>query len=454
MPNDTSDAVTDDGILLKIDANVELLSENKENIPEDNFNASVPNIKNADIVASEDSKVDLESENNEKILEEEQVNANSSLKLATPNKIQEDNFNSSIPKIKNTDIVPNEESKVELSNADDENFTGKEQVDVNKQQLLINSSLTLATPNKIQEDNFSTSIKNTDIVPNKDSKEQDLLTSNDDSLNFAKPSLPMISKAGTKMETPKSIPENIENRQEFSMNTSQPLYGTPNTQFYETANSASKFEISNENIFGEVQPDVNNQQLLINTSLTSVAPNKFVPNDTSDAIICTATDDVVLEVNTKVELSSESNENIPKVEQADVNKQQLLINSSLTLAEPNKIEGDNFNTSVRNIKDSNTEEAVKTCSGQVSAVEKIDEQQQKIMENDEEPMLPKRGGYNLDFLDNLDDPNFNPFETKTKVSNNFSEDQPISNANRRESFDDKLNDPNFNPFETKSKVII
>ena len=28
--------------------------------------------------------------------------------------------------------------------------------------------------------------------------------------------------------------------------------------------------------------------------------------------------------------------------------------------------------------------------------------------------IPK-GGYNLDFLDNLDDPNFNPFETKSKV---------------------------------------
>ena len=28
--------------------------------------------------------------------------------------------------------------------------------------------------------------------------------------------------------------------------------------------------------------------------------------------------------------------------------------------------------------------------------------------------LPKKG-YNLDFLDNLDDPNFNPFETKSKV---------------------------------------
>ena len=45
------------------------------------------------------------------------------------------------------------------------------------------------------------------------------------------------------------------------------------------------------------------------------------------------------------------------------------------------------------------------------------------------------GGYNLDFLDkaDLDDPNFNPFETKTKVV---------------------LDDPNFNPFETKSKVVL
>ena len=29
---------------------------------------------------------------------------------------------------------------------------------------------------------------------------------------------------------------------------------------------------------------------------------------------------------------------------------------------------------------------------------------------------PKPSGYNLDFLDNLDDPNFNPFATKSKVS--------------------------------------
>ena len=98
MPNDTSDAATDDGILLKIDANVELLSEDKENIPEDNFNANVPNVKNADIEANENSKVDLSNKNNEKILGEELVDQNLSLTLATPNKIQEDDFST-----KNTD---------------------------------------------------------------------------------------------------------------------------------------------------------------------------------------------------------------------------------------------------------------------------------------------------------------------------------------------------------------
>ena len=44
-----------------------------------------------------------------------------------------------------------------------------------------------------------------------------------------------------------------------------------------------------------------------------------------------------------------------------------------------------------------------------------------------------KGGYNLDFLDNLDDPNFNPFETKTKVVELFGdgkeEDMKIDIAN-------------------------
>ena len=41
--------------------------------------------------------------------------------------------------------------------------------------------------------------------------------------------------------------------------------------------------------------------------------------------------------------------------------------------------------------------------------------------------VPKSGGYNLDFLDNLDDPNFNPFETKTKVVEAFGESNDVEN---------------------------
>ena len=41
------------------------------------------------------------------------------------------------------------------------------------------------------------------------------------------------------------------------------------------------------------------------------------------------------------------------------------------------------------------------------------------------------------FEDQLDDPDFNPFETKSKVVNDRMEEE----------------DPNFNPFATKSKVM-
>eukprot|EP00091_Calanus_sinicus_P000923 TRINITY_DN10887_c0_g1_i1.p1 TRINITY_DN10887_c0_g1~~TRINITY_DN10887_c0_g1_i1.p1 ORF type:complete len:112 (-),score=25.84 TRINITY_DN10887_c0_g1_i1:228-563(-) len=37
-------------------------------------------------------------------------------------------------------------------------------------------------------------------------------------------------------------------------------------------------------------------------------------------------------------------------------------------------------------------------------------------------------GYNMDFLDQLDDPNFNPFETKTAVKNNFEDSKPVIEA--------------------------
>merc|ERR1719210_938880 len=40
---------------------------------------------------------------------------------------------------------------------------------------------------------------------------------------------------------------------------------------------------------------------------------------------------------------------------------------------------------------------------------------------EEEPVKVPSKGYNLDFLDNLDDPNFNPFETKSSIVNKFDE---------------------------------
>merc|ERR1719474_2230588 len=51
----------------------------------------------------------------------------------------------------------------------------------------------------------------------------------------------------------------------------------------------------------------------------------------------------------------------------------------------------------------------------------MSEQVNKEVEQQEEEDLPvpPAKGYNLDFLDNLDDPNFNPFETKTAIKNNF-----------------------------------
>ena len=50
------------------------------------------------------------------------------------------------------------------------------------------------------------------------------------------------------------------------------------------------------------------------------------------------------------------------------------------------------------------------------------------MAEDEEEIIPPAKGYNLDFLDNLDDPNFNPFETKTAVTDCFSESAPVTQA--------------------------
>merc|ERR1712042_38418 len=50
---------------------------------------------------------------------------------------------------------------------------------------------------------------------------------------------------------------------------------------------------------------------------------------------------------------------------------------------------------------------------------------------EEDIVLPSKG-YNLDFLDNLDDPNFNHFETKTAVKNQFEASEVVPSATQNE----------------------
>ena len=67
-------------------------------------------------------------------------------------------------------------------------------------------------------------------------------------------------------------------------------------------------------------------------------------------------------------------------------------------------------------------------------------------------------GYNLDFLDKLDDPNFNPFATKSSVVNDGEQlpvSKPAASGYNLDFLDNAdLDDPNFNPFETKTKVVL
>merc|ERR1719234_1421503 len=69
-----------------------------------------------------------------------------------------------------------------------------------------------------------------------------------------------------------------------------------------------------------------------------------------------------------------------------------------------------------------------TLPAKDSRDEMMSEQVSKEEEEEEEEdvPIPPAKGYNLDFLDKLDDPNYNPFETKTAVLNNFDSSAPVS----------------------------
>merc|ERR1719234_2101344 len=66
-----------------------------------------------------------------------------------------------------------------------------------------------------------------------------------------------------------------------------------------------------------------------------------------------------------------------------------------------------------------------TLPAKDSRDEMMSEQVSKEEEEEDVPIPPAKG-YNLDFLDKLDDPNYNPFETKTAVLNNFDSSAPVS----------------------------
>jgi len=68
---------------------------------------------------------------------------------------------------------------------------------------------------------------------------------------------------------------------------------------------------------------------------------------------------------------------------------------------------------------------------------------------EEDTPAPPTKSYNLDFLDNMDDPNFNPFETKTAVKNNFeasvpgavAEETPAKVAETADIVENKVEEP-------------
>ena len=71
---------------------------------------------------------------------------------------------------------------------------------------------------------------------------------------------------------------------------------------------------------------------------------------------------------------------------------------------------------------------------------------------DEDVPLPKRGAYEFDF-DKFDDPNFNPFETKTKVVNAFDQPNPAVTEIDHESMLEGEPGDDFDDFQNEGNVF-
>merc|ERR1712032_1361665 len=71
-------------------------------------------------------------------------------------------------------------------------------------------------------------------------------------------------------------------------------------------------------------------------------------------------------------------------------------------------------------------------------------------EEDDLPAVPKKR-YNMDFLDQLDDPNFNPFETKTAVKEQFDTSDPVNQTSPSETVEEVPNEKVTESVENKAE---
>jgi len=117
----------------------------------------------------------------------------------------------------------------------------------------------------------------------------------------------------------------------------------------------------------------------------------------------------------------------------------MLTDVSMIASEDKKDERQSVNTD----KDTTAEKATKKVSTkkrpslQRKGIKKSESSQ--VIENDSDntsssPPPPPSKNYNLDFLDKLDDPNYNPFESKSAVVNNFDDSKPPSENPIQEDF--------------------
>merc|ERR1712013_324692 len=138
------------------------------------------------------------------------------------------------------------------------------------------------------------------------------------------------------------------------------------------------------------------------------------------------------ETKTAVKNQFDATESLPVKEEASENKENIVCNTSTT--EVKNIEEDTKTGS----EEKKVEKVKKPLPKKpwLNKAKKKPPPKVEAEPAESEDVIPVPSkGYNLDFLDKLDDPNFNPFETKTAVVNNFEENAPVieSSAVKEES---------------------